>query len=653
MQKPFAPALAWALCSLPALIAAGDVFYVSPNGTGDGSSWADASPSLATAYAAAAAAGGGEVWMKAGTYVLTEAIPLKSGVAVRGGFAGTETSADAADPAANQTIVSGDVDGNNKWTVVGGSGLSGTPMWQDGVFTEPNPDGRDDYWHGNNNTYKADETTNAFVLAESGPLSGAAFSGITFTGFKSVVFRLEAAVEGGSVSFSDCKFLGVSIGANAAGEYSGSATFLTHGAAIASCNVAVRASSCEFVGTTRPIYLAFNVAHTAGAENSLTNCGFRANRYHCIYYGVTSTAKNNSHRLYVDNCTFKHNYTEDRSGAACVLKGEGTGDKNGDGVTVTFRDCVIEKNIIKNGSAGLLYLNGDYTHYNILRCRFAGNLVRAMKGWSCTTGVWAYRGYTLVRDCHFTENVVTNATTAGGSSNAYGASGIFHDYGTCDVMNCTFEGNQLFGASSAKLSSIYCSSYSHIAIANCTFADNAFAGNYTRAAEVLFSIDKTTTGATGSILNSVFDNDAEDYISLSTTLSSIQAKMFSIGFSAIPDYGVVTNKFAFFSDWGGNSTNKAMLARGRANGGLYARGVSSLSPFRNSGREIKISSRRLYGYLPEVSSSKPWNRLNENTQLTTISSAPLPDAFGKPRSAGRVSFGALEPASPMTRLSVR
>ncbi len=646
MKTTYAPALSWALWTLPALFAAGDVFYASPTGTGNGSSWADAA-SLTHAYVSAAAAGGGEVWMKAGTHVLEEAIPLVGGIAVRGGFAGTETSADEADPAANQTIISGDVAGNNKWNVVGGSGLSGTLMWQNGVFTEPNPDGRDDYWHGNINASLSDETTNAFVLAESAPLSGAAFSGITFTGFKSFVFQLQSTVAGGNIFFTDCKFLGVNIGGQAGGYPQGGSTIFTYGAAILSVNIAVSLDRCEFAGITRPLYLYFNVAHNVGATNAIRDCSFRANRYHCINYAVEAVATN-SHALLVSGTTFARNYSQDYSSGAVVLK---SGTAAYCGATVAFTDCAFEGNILKGGVSGILRFVGDGVKNNALRCRFAENVTRGINGsWLSVPGICAARGSTLIRDCHFVGNIYTNSSTE--TTLRYSPTAIVHDVGTCDVVNCTFEGNRAFGANTnACHSTIYCSGYAHIALANCSFIDNVFEGEYKVAADMLLQFNWS---ATGGMLNCVFANDAPDYTTISTTLDLIPGKL-AAGHSVLPDYGeALTNQFETFKNWGGISTaDPALSVSGRTSGDIYARGVSSLSPFRKNGREVKLSGRRLYGYLPELSAKNPWSFIGANSQVSTIASDPLPDAFGKPRRAGHISYGPLQAESPATQLSVR
>ncbi|HEY3266091.1 MAG TPA: right-handed parallel beta-helix repeat-containing protein [Armatimonadota bacterium] len=92
------------------------VFHVSPKGarTNDGLTWATATNSVQSAVDAAAASGGGEVWVAAGSYALTQsAAPLAVSILVRpyvylyGGFAGTESTRDQRNLAANPTFLAG------------------------------------------------------------------------------------------------------------------------------------------------------------------------------------------------------------------------------------------------------------------------------------------------------------------------------------------------------------------------------------------------------------------------------------------------------------------------------------------------------------------------------------------------------------------
>ena len=64
--------------------------YVKPGGTGDGSSWTNASGNIQAMINASTV--GDQVWIAGGTYSLTATLEMKNGVNVYGSFAGDETS---------------------------------------------------------------------------------------------------------------------------------------------------------------------------------------------------------------------------------------------------------------------------------------------------------------------------------------------------------------------------------------------------------------------------------------------------------------------------------------------------------------------------------------------------------------------------------
>ena len=103
-----------------------DRFYVTKTGNGsDGKSWANAFTRVQDALGAAK--NGDEIWVASGIYTpgntVSDTFLLKIGVELYGGFAATETERTQRDWENNLTILSGDIDGDDK----NSSGLVITP----------------------------------------------------------------------------------------------------------------------------------------------------------------------------------------------------------------------------------------------------------------------------------------------------------------------------------------------------------------------------------------------------------------------------------------------------------------------------------------------------------------------------------------------
>ncbi len=125
------------------------ILYVKPGEEGDCSSWETACD-LQDALALAEA--GDQVWVAAGIYKPTTGTDrtatflLGSGVAIYGGFAGTETSLAERDWETNLTTLSGDIgteesNADNSFHVVTGSGLSDTTILDGFTITAANANG--------------------------------------------------------------------------------------------------------------------------------------------------------------------------------------------------------------------------------------------------------------------------------------------------------------------------------------------------------------------------------------------------------------------------------------------------------------------------------------------------------------------------------
>ena len=99
---------------------AADCFVdVDASGANDGSSWTDAYTSPETAIADTSC---GEVWVAEGLYRATTYdgfMITRDGVAIYGGFTGSETTRDARDPAAHLTVLTGDITDNDDHDVNG------------------------------------------------------------------------------------------------------------------------------------------------------------------------------------------------------------------------------------------------------------------------------------------------------------------------------------------------------------------------------------------------------------------------------------------------------------------------------------------------------------------------------------------------------
>ena len=125
------------------------ILYVKPGEDGDCSSWDDACD---LQFALSLAETGDQVWVAAGTYKPTTdtdrlvTFQLKSGVAIYGGFAGTETSLTERDWETNITTLSGDIgttddSADNSYHVVTGSGVDVSAILDGFTITAGNANG--------------------------------------------------------------------------------------------------------------------------------------------------------------------------------------------------------------------------------------------------------------------------------------------------------------------------------------------------------------------------------------------------------------------------------------------------------------------------------------------------------------------------------
>lgn len=316
----------------------------SAPGANNGTDWFNAYNHLQSALAAATA--GQEIWVAAGTYmpdggfmttsgvftqgngVQSERFMLKNDVGLYGGFAGTETQRIQRDPAANVTILSGDLANNdgpdfanygeNCWQVVNAIGISTTGPLDGFTITGGSSIGR-----GSGLVIQTSESAvvnNCIVIANQADAgAGAVYLDRSDCVFTDCVFmdnRTTTQHGGGvyadpnvnGVSFIRCDFIN---NQTLAENSVGGGLYLWGGSHLPSVHCEI--IDCRFLGNSATFY--GGGAYINGFNLTMTNCLFSGNN------SVGPNARGGGLALYatlangttlddvrVTNCTFADNF---------------------------------------------------------------------------------------------------------------------------------------------------------------------------------------------------------------------------------------------------------------------------------------------------------------------------------------------------------
>jgi hypothetical protein len=347
-----------ALC--PAALAA--VRYVDGSlttGAGTGTSWADAyrGPTALTA-AIAASVSGDEIWVRAGTYKpsstgsRTASFVMRTGVGIYGGFAGTESQRDQRNIAANETILSGDLLGNdttstttfseNSYHVVLGSSVASTAVL-DGFTIRA----------GNANLASSDNDKGGgiLVLTSGQPtVRNCRFiaNRCTFGGGAGYIF-------GAGGTFTRCEFID-NVGGSYGGAFDCNNTNVTWESCLFRNNTASRAGAIESFGSsqsrvTNCVFVANRATGSSGgaamwigtsSQVTMRNCTVYANVATTLAGGIINTSGTST----VANCIFWANTGPGGTTAANQIT------NSGGTTTVTYT-------IVQGGFTGTGNLNSD------------------------------------------------------------------------------------------------------------------------------------------------------------------------------------------------------------------------------------------------------------------------------------------------------
>jgi hypothetical protein len=429
----------------------GNTLYVNKTATGNnnGNSWADAYTSLQDALAQANTYSNVmQIWVAAGTYFPDEgtgltdnsrtgSFVLKNGLALYGGFSGTEDHLEQRNPGANVTILSGDIDGNsaltgNSYHVVQAMDVDNTAVLDGFTVTGGNANGStsiDKQGGGLYNSHASPTITNCLFTANSAAGYG---GGLINLGSSAPVitdcrFTANSASSGGgmenfnsSPTLTNCAFsrnTATSSSLGGGGLYNSAST-----PALTNCSFTENSAANG------------GAVYNTGSSPSLTTCDFAQNAataYGGAMYNTTSSP-------ILTACTFVQN----RAVNAGAID-------NYNYSSPILTDCSFAQNTATSNAGAVL--NGLHSSSTFTSCRFTDNHSGVGGG-----GIYSDNSNPTVTACNFRGNSAVNY--GGGIANAYTSMAI--------ITNCSFTGN-----SSANGGGIE-NFRSSPSITNCTFTAN-------------------------------------------------------------------------------------------------------------------------------------------------------------------------------------
>ncbi|HOB75243.1 MAG TPA: choice-of-anchor Q domain-containing protein [Phycisphaerae bacterium] len=387
-------------------------------GANNGTTWFDAFTNLQDALAAARVPGSGirEIWVAAGVYkpagpggLRTTSFALVDNVAVYGGFAGAETHFAQRDLAANATVLSGDLNNNDR-----------------------------------NNFGNRDDNSEHVVTAE-GLGSGTILDGFTISGGNATTSPGGGlAVVNSSIIVRNCSFIDNS----ATSEGGGASLSNSSGTVLTNCTFRFNQSLSTGGGLTLRITNALisdsnfldNVALDAGGiwisggNSTLTNC--------LIARNIAQNAaglRNAADSLVLTNCTIENNSAGSGQGGGivattpltatnCIFSenhaGQG-GGINASADNVSLLGCLFERNTATTGAGALL----SGAAATLINCTVSGNTATGFGGGlRLVNPVWS------VKNCILWGNVDVNGSIESAQISLAGMPSSLNQMMACDVQ---------------------------------------------------------------------------------------------------------------------------------------------------------------------------------------------------------------------------
>lgn len=418
----------------------GQTIYVKENGTGDGSSWVNASGDLADALSKSTF--GRDIWLAEGKYTpvscttcgqaeRSTAFVITSGAKIYGGFGGWESDLSERKPDVFKSILSGDIDGdntlaNNSYTIIFTENVSNQTLVDGVTISDGNADFPDAAFGDRHNSGGAWFNKSGLPGDASHPV------------VKNVIFKNNRANGFGAAFYSNGSFgasnapvfENVVFEDNIAGEEGGG--FYGNGSFGGLCNPEFR--NCTFK-KNEAIHNSGGAFSLTGSEQGVGNaifedCLFEENEAGFSGGAIHSFGKSGQSNSILRRCTFLLN----RSAEGGAIYSDGS--FSGYSVPI-FEECYFEKNEA-TGSGGAFYGNGIFQGVSspvFKTCRFFKNKALGLHG-GAVANLGSENGIANANfeDCVFEEN---EALLNGGAIFNFGLKGHSNPV----LKRCTFKKN--------------------------------------------------------------------------------------------------------------------------------------------------------------------------------------------------------------------
>ncbi len=528
-------------------------------GNNDGSSWSHAYTDLATALANTA---GGDIWVAAGTYKpgglgvdSSATFHIGQGINLYGGFIGNETSASQRNPAANATILSGDINGDD---VAENFSANKSDNVQHVIYVDSLTAGlvRIDGFHVVGGHTSNVSTVAAYYRSGGGiyalrPLEVRNCQFYNNFGRSGACMILQGGAAGSVIA--DCLFRQNYATSQSAGvlvNYSADVTVAdctfddnqaTRGTlyVLGSDNVAV--SGCQFTSNVNVDGAGAAFYNFNSTNVQLSDCLFQGNvavNSGALYYDATDVPGNDPTNFVLHGCTFRENSTS--GGIAGAFRG-----RNG---SYTLTDCLFEGNTA-TGSGGQIRNDTDGDQVVYQGCTFRGG---TSGGWGGAHTCYGAGNY-LIQDCVYEDNTTTNL---GGAMNC-GFKAVV------TITGCTFSGNVSLNSAGGAIalqndSTTLIVSNSEFSANNANSSGGAiFTGASTSSSIVSvdnsqFWANETVGGVGGAI--SVAENGDDDigFLELSNSIFGFNIAPAQGGAVNMADCDAVITSSLFFSNFAGD-----------------------------------------------------------------------------------------------------